>query len=107
MGFQVQSWRPVLCQTGQASLRTARSPGMTWRGLLVAGALIGLLLYALDARGQGYELTRAVVIRVLAEKGWVAGNVIELDRPYYLERLTVKAIGDGEFIVTFKARGMP
>lgn len=50
------------------------------------------------------ELSRPVVLRFLQAKGFVAGQVVELDRQYVLQSVTVTAHGGGEFTVRFRAR---
>ena len=56
------------------------------------------------ARGNSSELSRAVVIRALADKGFVAGGTIMMDRQYLLRSVAVTAHGGGEFSVRFRAQ---
>lgn len=72
-------------------------------------AAIGAALFAIvaawdAARGSAGELSRAVVVRALAEKGFVAGGTIMMDRSYTLQSVAVTAHGSGEFTVRFRAR---
>jgi len=53
--------------------------------------------------GSG-ELSRAVVVRALAEKGFVAGGTVVMDRQYMLRSVSVTAHGGGEFSVRFRAQ---
>lgn len=68
---------------------------------LIAGVCA---LASCHAAGQGSDLTIGAVRQALASLGFVSGQVVEIGRPYLLERLTIQAKGSGEFVVTFKAR---
>lgn len=74
--------------------RIAGAAALTFVALVTGGAV----------RGQQQELSRAVVLRFLQEKGFVAGHTVQLDRPYLLQSVNVTAHGNGEFTVRFRAR---
>lgn len=70
------------------------------RFLIACAVVVGS---ATAGTGSG-ELSRAVVIRALAEKGFVAGSTIMMDRQYVLRSVQVTAHGGGEFSVRFRAQ---
>jgi hypothetical protein len=63
-----------------------------------------LVVFSSSAKSASDQLTRSVVVRALAERGFVPGRMIEFDRSYLLERVSTTALGDGEFIIRFKAK---
>jgi len=69
------------------------------------GALVFIALIIAGAvRGQSPELSRAVVVQFLSQKGFVAGQTVHLDRPYTLKSVSITAHGGGEFTVRFRAQ---